>query len=187
MEVEKINHPLYIIMGPSGSGKTKITELAFPKESKIVSYTTRKKRKGEQEGLDYYFVDREQFEELINTGKLIEYDEYDGHYYGIGVEEIVRKTRSRSAYNALTIKGFRTLAARFGNQVVPIFLDVSRENSQKRLKLRKDDKLSQEKRLAIFEQDQQIKEQLQQYKNLHVIDGNQPLEKVVEELKRIIE
>lgn len=179
-------YPIFIVMGASGSGKTKITEQAFPREAKIVSYTTRQKRWNEENGVDYYFIDRQQFEQLIEENRLIEHDLYDGQYYGVGREEITEKVKKHSVYNVLTLKGFEAISQAFGNQVVPIFLDVSKENILKRLKRRSESSEAIRKRSAIYEKDMKIKEALQKYPNFRVIDGNQELQQAIAELKDII-
>ena len=52
-----------------------------------VSYTTREKRPGEIEGIDYQFIPKEQFEEMIQNNEFYEWVEYNGNYYGTGLEE----------------------------------------------------------------------------------------------------
>lgn len=83
---------VFIISGPSGVGKTTILN-RFLKEDKnstfSVSYTTRKKRPGEKDGVDYHFVTREKFEELINQGLFIEWKEVYGELYGTPKSEII--------------------------------------------------------------------------------------------------
>lgn len=180
-------YPIFIIMGASGSGKTKITELAFPREEKLVSFTTRKKRWNEKNGVDYYFISREQFEQLIQKKKLIEYDLYDDNYYGVGRAEVMEKVTKHSVYNVLTLKGFEAIRAEFGEQVIPIFLDVSKENILKRLKKRSESMESIQKRSAIYEKDMEIKQQLQKYSNVHIIDGDREIQATVTELKAIID
>ena len=76
---------VYIISAPSGSGKsTLVSELR-----KIVSglrfsisYTTRKPRGSEQDGREYFFISREQFERMIARGEFLEYADVFGNYYG---------------------------------------------------------------------------------------------------------
>lgn len=184
---EKRNYPIFIVMGASGSGKTKITEKAFPRNEKIVSYTTRKKRWNENNGVDYYFVDQAHFEQLIKRDELIEHDLYDGNYYGVGRREITEKVKKHSVYNVLTFKGFQAIQAEFGTQVVPIFLDVSKENILKRLKKRDETEESIRKRSAIYEKDMAIKQQLQTYPNLHIINGDQEIHQAVKELRVIVD
>lgn len=76
---------LIIISGPAGSGKgTVIAELMKGTDEFCysVSATTREPRPGEVDGTSYYFVTREQFEEKIGRGEMLEYAEYVGNLYG---------------------------------------------------------------------------------------------------------
>jgi guanylate kinase len=76
---------LFIISAPSGSGKSTlvnevrrlVTGLDFS-----VSYTTRKPRGSEEDGREYHFIDREQFEQMIVAGEFLEWAEVFGNYYG---------------------------------------------------------------------------------------------------------
>ncbi|MFQ5687371.1 MAG: guanylate kinase [Candidatus Scalindua sp.] len=78
---------LVIISGPSGSGKTSICNLLTknPKIKQSVSYTTRKPRDGERDGIEYCFIKKSEFEKLIDENKFIEYAEYCGSLYGTPV------------------------------------------------------------------------------------------------------
>ncbi len=76
---------LIILSGPSGSGKdTVLNELVARNDDLRVSIsmTTRKMRQGETDGVNYYFVDRDYFEKKVSEGKMLEYAEYAGNYYG---------------------------------------------------------------------------------------------------------
>lgn len=77
---------LIVLSGPSGVGKGTVRKAIFDSEDNdfqySISMTTRKMRDGETEGVDYYFRSREEFEELIVTGEMLEYAEYVGNYYG---------------------------------------------------------------------------------------------------------
>lgn len=81
---------LVIISGPSGSGKTSICKILTknPKIKQSVSYTTRKPRDGERNGIDYCFIEKSEFEKLIRENKFIEYAEYCGYLYGTPVSTI---------------------------------------------------------------------------------------------------
>lgn len=77
---------LIVLSGPSGVGKGTVRKAIFDSEGNefeySISMTTRKKRIGEIEGVDYFFSSREEFEELIAAGEMLEYAEYVGNYYG---------------------------------------------------------------------------------------------------------
>ncbi|HHX78312.1 MAG TPA: guanylate kinase [Acholeplasmataceae bacterium] len=77
---------LIVISGPSGVGKGTVRRALFeiPNHDLIysVSMTTRKPRPGEVDGVDYYFVSREEFEQRIKENKFLEWSEFVGHYYG---------------------------------------------------------------------------------------------------------
>jgi len=76
---------LVVISSPSGGGKDSvINELLelIPDSTRLVSTTSRRPRPGNEEGVDYHFVSKEDFEKKIRDGELIEYNEYVGNYYG---------------------------------------------------------------------------------------------------------
>ncbi|MBR6051372.1 MAG: guanylate kinase [Clostridia bacterium] len=84
---------LIIISGPAGSGKgTVIAELMKHSDEFVysVSATTREPRPGEIEGKSYYFVSREQFEEKIENGEMLEHAEYVGYLYGTPRDAVER-------------------------------------------------------------------------------------------------
>ena len=77
---------LIVFSGPSGVGKGTVRQEIFStpdhKFEYSVSMTTRQKRPGEVDGVDYFFRAREEFEELIKNGQMLEYAEYVENYYG---------------------------------------------------------------------------------------------------------
>ena len=77
---------LIVFSGPSGVGKGTVRKEIFStpdhKFEYSVSMTTRAQRPGEVDGKDYFFRSREEFEELIRNGQMLEYAEYVGNYYG---------------------------------------------------------------------------------------------------------
>lgn len=77
---------LIILSGPSGVGKGTVREQLFKEESLNLAYsismTTRYKRPGEKEGIDYFFVDVDTFKKKIEQGELLEYAQFVGNYYG---------------------------------------------------------------------------------------------------------
>lgn len=83
---------LIVLSGPSGVGKGTVRKRIFddPHTSYkySISMTTRQMREGEQDGVDYFFKTREEFEKLIEADEFIEYAEYVGNYYGTPVQYV---------------------------------------------------------------------------------------------------
>ncbi len=82
---------LFILSAPSGGGKTTLCHAVRNRISDIrysVSYTTRKPRSGEKNGIDYHFIDPRDFEMGIATNTWAEWAEVHGHYYGTSAETI---------------------------------------------------------------------------------------------------
>lgn len=76
---------IIVISGPSGVGKGTILKEVMRRDPTLrfsVSATTRQMRPGEVEGVNYYFVDRQRFEKMIDDGELLEHAFYAGNYYG---------------------------------------------------------------------------------------------------------
>ena len=84
IQTENNKKPL-IILGPSGVGKDTIINMLLKKYPdifyKLPSYTTRPKRKGEKEGVDYFFITKEEFQVKRNQNKLIGIQEYNDNFY----------------------------------------------------------------------------------------------------------
>lgn len=86
---------LIVISGPSGVGKGTVRKALFEREGQDLEYsismTTRKPREGEENGREYYFVTKEQFEEEIKKGNLLEYAEFVNNYYGTPYDKVMEK------------------------------------------------------------------------------------------------
>src|SRR5437764_12537912 len=92
---------LYIVSAPSGSGKTTLLQhlLRSFKDLKFsVSHTTRRPRKGERDGVDYFFADRPTFLDMVDRGEFLEWAEFNGRLYGTTptfVEERIESGQDR--------------------------------------------------------------------------------------------
>lgn len=74
-----------VMSGPSGAGKSTVCQILLEQDTDLsfsVSCTTRQPRAGEQDGVDYHFLSREEFEQRIEEDDLLEYAEVHGNYYG---------------------------------------------------------------------------------------------------------
>lgn len=83
---------LVVISGPSGVGKGTVRRALFERENHNLEYsvsmTTRKPRVGEVDGKDYFFVSKEDFEQGIKDGRLLEYAEFVNNYYGTPMDYV---------------------------------------------------------------------------------------------------
>ncbi|ALA54780.1 guanylate kinase [Shouchella clausii] len=82
---------LIVLSGPAGVGKGTVCGALRNQNTAIeysVSATTRKPREGEKHGVNYFFKTREQFEQMIEDGKLLEWAEYVGNYYGTPIDYV---------------------------------------------------------------------------------------------------
>lgn len=97
---------LIVYSGPSGVGKGTILKPLLAPNGKLtlsVSATTRAPRPGEENGREYFFVTREQFEKMIAAGDMLEYAQYNGNYYGTP-KSFVEKQREGGADVVLEIE-----------------------------------------------------------------------------------
>jgi len=82
---------LYVLSGPSGSGKTTLAKHLVKTVDYVdfaISYTTRKIRDGEKDGIDYKFIDEEKFRFMIDSNQFAEWAEVHGNLYGTPIDEI---------------------------------------------------------------------------------------------------
>ena len=91
---EKTQGNLIVVSGPSGSGKNSIVTNLHKYNNNFwesISMTTREKRPGEKDNIDYYFISKEEFLKNIEDGNLLEYTNYNGFYYGTPKSHIMEK------------------------------------------------------------------------------------------------
>lgn len=82
---------LVVVSGPSGAGKDTVIACLMQKHPEIslsISATTRKPRVGEADGVNYFFLTQEKFEDKISHGEMLEYANYCGNYYGTPKSEV---------------------------------------------------------------------------------------------------
>ncbi|NTW11016.1 MAG: guanylate kinase [Chlorobiaceae bacterium] len=130
---------LIVFSAPSGTGKSTLAKIVLERCPCIVfsvSATTRKQREGEKEGVNYYFLPVEKFEEKIRTGGFIEHEYFFGNQYGTlldKTEEIIAS--GKSILLDLDVKGALNLKKLFGKESLLIFImPPSMEVLEQRLK-----------------------------------------------------
>ncbi|MFO7611901.1 MAG: guanylate kinase [Clostridia bacterium] len=131
---------LIVVSAPSGTGKGAIIEKLIDNDPNIrhsVSATTRKPRKGEKEGISYFFKTRNEFEKMIKDGALVEWDEYCGNYYGtprVYIEETTAE--SLDVVLDITVAGAVDIKRGWPGAVMIFVLPPSLEELEKRIKSR---------------------------------------------------
>jgi len=122
---QKHTGTLFIISAPSGAGKTTLAKRLVKLIPDLVlsrSYTSRAARAEEQDGVDYNFVSRQQFEDMITRNLFLEWAEIFGELYGTALINAERElAKGRSALLVINVDGARQLTDR-GYKVVRIFI-----------------------------------------------------------------
>lgn len=128
---------LVVISGPSGVGKsTVIAEVMHQRDNLVfsVSYTTRAPRAGEEDGVNYHFVDKAEFERMIRDGELLEYTQYAGNYYGTALADIQKfASQGLDVLLDIEVEGASNVKRKVDNAVLIFVAPPSFEELSRRL------------------------------------------------------
>lgn len=143
---------LFVISAPSGGGKSTILQALLssdPSLSYSISATTRKRREGEEDGKDYFFLDEDDFRERAEAGEFYEYAQVHGNWYGTLREEIDNKVESgNDVLLDIDVQGSFKLKDKVPNCTSIFILPPSMATLEKRLRKRgKDDDETIQRRL----------------------------------------
>jgi len=136
---------LLILSSPSGAGKTTLTrklQECFPALRFSVSHTTRKPRANEVDGKDYHFVERKEFDELVERGAFVEWAEVHGNCYGTSFSEIERARADVGCGGMIfdiDYQGARQIRAKIPDVVSVFILPPSMHELERRLRGRATD------------------------------------------------
>jgi guanylate kinase len=133
---------LIVLSGPSGVGKGTILKEVMKDESlKLafsISMTTREKREGEAEGVNYFYVSRDQFEQAVKDGKLLEYAEFVGNYYGTPLSEIERlRSEGKNALLEIEVEGCRQVKEKVPDALTIFIVPPSLKELENRIRSRR--------------------------------------------------
>ena len=144
---------LIVLSGPSGSGKNTVCDMAkevMPNIWESVSMTSRKPRKGEVDGKDYYFVSEEEFEKNIEDGKMLEHAKFAGNYYGTPRESVQKQLDAgRDVLLVIEIQGALQIKEKIPQALFVFLLTPSMKELKRRLRMRKTE--TEEKLMERFE------------------------------------
>ena len=132
---------LIVISGASGVGKGTVLNLMMRKQPDLkfsVSATTRDPRPNEVDGVHYYFVTRETFEEMIRNGEFLEYDEHAKNYYGTPRAQAEEKMAQGHVLLDIEPAGAKQVRAAMPEAKLSFIMPPSREELERRLRGRGD-------------------------------------------------
>ncbi len=176
--------PVFVVTGPSGAGKGTLIKLVLPRFAELaatVSATTRAQRPGEDDGVDYWFLSREEFDRKIDAGEFLEWVDYVGNRYGTLRSEIERlHAEGKAPLLELETEGALRVKRREQNAVT-IFVTAPVVELERRLRDR-----ATESTGVIDERIEMARRQLEEREAFdHVVD-NDDLDRAADELAEIV-
>ncbi|NIP31563.1 MAG: guanylate kinase [Candidatus Dadabacteria bacterium] len=180
-----MNGKLFVISGPSGSGKTTLANHVMSEFNNLkfsVSCTTRQKRQNEIDGVDYFFVSRVKFKEMIDKGMFAEWALVHGNYYGTPLKNIKEAVnKGMDILLDIDVQGASQLKDNIEDAVFIFVVPPSIELLEERLKKRNLDKKEDiSLRMNV------VKQEIEQAKEYDYIIINDDINTAKEAIKSII-
>ncbi|MGX7077991.1 guanylate kinase [Globicatella sanguinis] len=178
---------LIILSGPSGVGKGTVRAAIF-KDNKFnyvysVSATTRQSRPGEVDGVDYYFVSKEQFKQYIEEDALLEYAEYVGNYYGTPIQKIEENLAAgNDVFLEIEVQGALKVRERMPEGIFIFLAPPSLDELKSRITGRGTDRED-----VILERMQMAKEEIDMMQHYDYVVVNDTVEHAVDKVNAIIQ
>ena len=134
---------IIVISGPSGVGKDVVIDAILDKNPNfhhIVTATTREKRPGEAQGIDYYFLSKKEFKQKIESDEFLEYAEVYGNYYGVLKSEVEKALRQgKDVILKVDVQGATTLKKKIPGALFIFLAPSSLDDLSDRMKNRNAD------------------------------------------------
>jgi len=117
---------ILIVSGPSGCGKSTLLREVYkniPNYFSSISTTTREKREAEEDGVDYFFVNKEEFEKDIEAGNFLEWAKVHGNYYGTKLKPIVEAlSEGKLVIFDIDVQGHKILREKLNSLITSVFV-----------------------------------------------------------------
>lgn len=178
---------LIVLSGPSGVGKGTVRKAIFDSEGNefeySISMTTRNMREGENEGVDYFFRSREEFEALIEAGQMLEYAEYVGNYYGTPLEYVNQTLdEGKDVFLEIEVQGAMKVKEKVPDGVFIFLTPPDFDELKNRIVGRGTDDISViDKRMEV------AREEVEMMRHYDYAVVNDKVELAVDRIKKIIE
>lgn len=162
---------IVVLLGKSGAGKTTLeTQLSRLGFNRIISYTTRKPRPGEIDGVHYNFVDENQFKQLIEKNILMEWAMHANNYYGSP-----RPVGHSQHVIVMETEGLEQIKQIYGKQIISVYVDTLKDTTSERLMERVEGNEELEEELKVRSKDEDEKFNHIEDKIDLIVDGNLPV------------
>lgn len=175
---------LYVVSSPAGAGKTTIVNLLLeelPFLRKVITYTTRSKRKNEIDNVDYVFKSKEEFESLVQQGAFLEYALVHGNYYGTPKQELQQLlSEGYDVILVIDVQGMRQVRLSMPELTTIFILPPSIDELIARMRIRGETQEEIEKRLET------AKRELRAWREYDYVVINDNLEQAKNQIKCII-
>jgi len=179
-------HRVFVVSGPSGVGKSTLIHEVMRRDPELklsISSTTRGPREGEEHGRDYFFVQREEFERMIENGEFLEWAEVYDNYYGSSRQHVESILASgRHALMDVDTQGAMNIKKLCSGAVFIFIMPPSIQALEERLRDRRSEtEESFQRRMAWAQHEISFKDQYD-----YTI-ANTSVDEAVEQLSRVIE
>jgi guanylate kinase len=179
---------LFIISAPSGSGKTTLTNELLklvPGLEFSISYTTRPPRGSEQRGREYFFISREQFEQMIAADEFLEHACVFGHYYGTAKRFLAEAfVQGKDLVLDIDVQGAAQVKRKMPEAVSIFIMPPSREILEFRLRNRSHNEQVDDE--IVRRRLDGARKEIENYSNYDYILVNDRLEHSIEQLKAVV-
>ena len=181
---------LFIISAPSGSGKSTLVNALRSQLGGLdfsISWTTRQPRGSEQNGREYYFTTREEFERMVAAGEFLEYAEVFGNYYGTARNSLdAAKAAGRDLLLDIDVQGAQQVRQKISDAVTIFIMPPNPKVLRTRLRNRSRAEGHVDEAVLKLRQDEASKE-IENYRQYRYILVNDILERAVAQLEAIVQ
>ena len=126
---------ILIVSGPSGSGKSTLLGRLLKEENDLyfsISSTTRAPRQGETDGVNYYFINKDEFKKGIDAGEFLEWAFVHGNYYGTSLKPVLKALKEgKIAIFDIDVQGFNIAKSKFAKNITSVFITTASKNELK--------------------------------------------------------